>query len=154
MVEDVRGSFRDPSGFVYLADGVLYRQVNRVFAEEFDACVASGLYDELAAGGLLIPHRPVGIERASSPDAHAVIEPARIEFVSYPYEWTFGELKDAALLTLDVQERALARGFVLRDASAYNVQFRDARPILIDTLSFARYREGEPWAAYKQFCQG
>jgi hypothetical protein len=153
VVEDVRGSFRDPSGFVYLADGVLYRQVNRVFAEEFDACVASGLYDELAAGGFLVPHRLIGLERASTPDAHAVIEPARIEFVSYPYEWAFGQLKDAALLTLDVQERALARGFVLRDASAYNMQFRDARPILIDTLSFARYREGEPWAAYKQFCE-
>ena len=149
----MRGSFRDPSGFVYLADGVLYRQVNRVFAEEFDACVASGLYDELAARWAPDPAPSRGHRAASSPDAHAVIEPARIEFVSYPYEWTFGELKDAALLTLDVQERALARGFVLRDASAYNVQFRGARPILIDTLSFARYREGEPWAAYKQFCE-
>ena len=153
MVEVVRGSFRDPSGFVYIADGVLYRQVNRVFAEEFDSCVASGLYDDLAAAGLLVPHRAVGVERAPLPDAHAVIQPAPIDFVSYPYEWAFGELKDAALLTLDVQERALARGFVLRDASAYNVQFRDARPILIDTLSFARYREGEPWTAYKQFCE-
>jgi ribosomal protein L11 methylase PrmA len=152
-VEVVRGSFRDPSGFVYIADGVLYRQVNRVFAEEFDACVASGLYDELAAAGLLVPHRTLGVERALLPGAHAVIEPALIDFVSYPYEWAFGELKDAALLTLEVQERALARGFVLRDASAYNVQFRDARPILIDTLSFTRYREGEPWVAYKQFCE-
>jgi hypothetical protein len=152
-VEVVRGSFRDPSGFVYTADGTLYRQVNRVFAEEFDACVASGLYDDLAAGGLLVPHRNVGVERGATPDAHAVIEPARIDFVSYPYEWAFGELRDAALLTLDVQERALARGFVLRDASAYNVQFADGRPLFIDTLSFARYREGEPWAAYKQFCE-
>jgi len=153
VVEVVRGSFRDPSGFVYTAGGVLYRQVNRVFAEEFDACVASGLYDALAAAGLLVAHRAVGVERAPTPEAHAVLEPARIEFVSYPYEWAFGALKDAALLTLDVQERALAAGFVLRDASAYNVQFRDARPILIDTLSFARYREGEPWVAYKQFCE-
>jgi ribosomal protein L11 methylase PrmA len=153
VVEVVRGSFRDPSGFVFVAGGVLYRQVNRVFAEEFDACVASGLYDDLAAAGLLVPHRALGIERAASADAHAVLEPARIDFISYPYEWSFGALKDAALLTLAVQERALARGFVLRDASAYNVQFRDARPVLIDTLSFARYREGEPWQAYKQFCE-
>jgi ribosomal protein L11 methylase PrmA len=152
-VEVVPGSFRDPSGFVYTADGILYRQVNRVFADEFDGCVASGLYDDLAAGGLLVPHRAIGIERAATPSAHAVIEPERIGFVSYPYEWAFGQLKDAALLTLDIQERALARGFVLRDGSAYNVQFRDARPIWIDTLSFARYREGEPWAAYKQFCE-
>jgi ribosomal protein L11 methylase PrmA len=154
MIAEIdRASFRDPSGFVYTADGTLYRQVNRVFAEEFDACVASGLYDDLAARGLLVPHRAVGIERRATPDAHAVIEPAHIDFVSYPYEWAFGELQDAALLTLEVHERAHARGFVLRDASAYNVQFRDARPVFIDTLSFARYREGEPWAAYKQFCE-
>jgi ribosomal protein L11 methylase PrmA len=151
--EIVRGSFRDPSGFVYSTDGVLYRQVNRVFAEEFDACVAGGLYDDLTDAGLLIPHRAVGLEMAASPDAHAVIEPARIDFISYPYEWAFSQLRDAALLTLDVQERALARGFVLRDASAYNVQFRDGRPVFIDTLSFERYREGSPWVAYKQFCE-
>jgi ribosomal protein L11 methylase PrmA len=153
IAEVVRGSFRDPSGFVYTADGTLYRQVNRVFADEFDACVASGLYDDLTAGGLLVPHRAVGVERAAAPDAHAVLEPARVGFISYPYEWSFGQLKDAARLTLDVQDRALARGFVLRDASAYNVQFQDGRPLFIDTLSFERYRDGEPWAAYKQFCE-
>ncbi len=154
MIAEVdRGSFRDPSGFVYTADGTLYRQVNRVFAEEFDACVAAGLYDDLATAGLLVPHRVVGLDRRATPDAHAVIEPTRVEFLSYPYEWSFGELQDAALLTLDVQARALARGFVLRDASAYNVQFRDARPLFIDTLSFERYRDGAPWTAYQQFCE-
>jgi ribosomal protein L11 methylase PrmA len=152
-MEAVRGSFRDPGGFVFTADGVIYRQVNRAFADEFDACVASGLYDHLAAERLLVPHRTVGLQRALTPDAHAVLEPERIEFVSYPYEWAFGQLKDAALLTLEAQERALARGFSLRDASAYNVQFHNGRPILIDTLSFGRYHEGEPWAAYKQFCE-
>ena len=152
-MEVVAGSFRDPSGFVFTSDGEIYRQVNRVFAEEFDACVSSGLYDDLVTGGFLVPHRVVGVERAFTPEAHAVLEASRIDFVSYPYEWAFGELKDAALLTLDAQARALSRGFVLRDASAYNVQFQNGRPILIDTLSFARYHEGEPWTAYKQFCE-
>ena len=147
-----RGSFRDPSGFVFIADGKLYRQINRVFADEYDACVSSGLYDDLASSGLLVPHRDVSISLAAAAGAHAVIEPARIPFVSYPYEWSFGQLRDAALLTLQVQERALARDFVLRDASAYNVQFSDGAPLFIDTLSFERYREGEPWQAYKQFC--
>jgi ribosomal protein L11 methylase PrmA len=151
--ELVRGSFRDPSGFVYTRGGILYRQINKVFADEFDACVTSGLYDALADDGLLVPHRAADVERAATGDAHAVIEPTRVDFVSYPYEWSFGQLKDAALLTLELQERALARGFVLRDASAYNVQFQDARPVFIDTLSFERYREGSPWAAYKQFCE-
>ena len=149
----VPGSFRDPSGFVFVADGTLYRQVNRSFAAEYDACVSSGLYDDLIATGLLVAHRDAGIAHAAAPDAHAVIEPVRVPFVSYPYEWSFGQLRDAALLTLDVQERALGRGFVLRDASAYNVQFVDGRPLLIDTLSLERFVDGRPWAAYKQFCE-
>ena len=132
---------------------MLYRQVNRVFADEFDACSSSGLYDELVADRLLVPHASVDVALALTAEAHAVLEPQRIPFISYPYEWCFGELKDAALLTLAVQSRALERGFVLRDASAYNVQFVDGRPVFMDTLSFERYREGEPWIAYKQFCQ-
>jgi ribosomal protein L11 methylase PrmA len=149
----VPGSFRDPSGFVFTAGGTLYRQVNRSFAEEYDACVSSGLYDDLIASKLLVAHRDVGVGLAATPDAHTVLEPERVPFISYPYEWSFGQLRDAALLTLDVQERALDRGFVLRDASAYNVQLLDGRPLFIDTLSFERYREGAPWAAYRQFCE-
>lgn len=146
-------SFRDPSGFVFSRGGTLYRQVNRVFADEFAACSSSGLYDALIHDRLLVPHRAADLALALTPDAYAVIQPDRLPFISYPYEWCFGELKDAALLTLTVQARALEQGFVLRDSSAYNVQFVDGRPVFMDTLSFERYREGEPWVAYKQFCQ-
>jgi len=149
----VEGSFRDPSGFVYTRDGTLYRQVNRSFAQEFDAFIASGLYEELARDGLLVAHRQVGLESAANDDAHAVLQPDRIEFISYPYEWSFGQLKDAALLTLTIQERAIGRGFTLRDSSSYNVQFRGGHPVFIDTLSFAPLEEGKPWTAYKQFCE-
>ena len=145
-------SFRDPSGFVFESGGTLYRQVNEVYRPHWERLMQSGLYQELAGGGLLIPHeeadRPGGDE-----SAFLVIRPERVPFVSYPYEWTFGQLKAAALLTLDIQRRALAHGMSLKDASAYNVQFIGSRPVLIDTLSFEIYREGEPWVAYRQFCE-
>lgn len=149
----VEGSFRDPSGFVYTRDGTLYRQVNSSFREPFEAFLASGLYDELATEGLLVPHRSVGLELSASPEAYAVLQPDRVGFISYPYEWSFGQLQDAASLTLEIQRRALARGFTLRDSSAYNVQFQGGRPLFIDTLSFAPLEEGKAWPAYKQFCQ-
>ena len=149
----VEGSFRDPSGFVYTRNGTLYRQVNHSFRDSFEAFVASGLYDELAQDGLLIPHRQVGLELSASSDAYAVLQPDRVGFISYPYEWSFGQLQDAATLTLEIQQRALARGFTLRDSSAYNVQFRGGRPVFIDTLSFEPLEEGKPWVAYKQFCE-
>jgi len=146
-------SFRDPSGFVFTRAGVLYRQVNRAFADEFEAVTGSGLYDELARQGLMIPHQVVPLDLAATPEAVAVLQPEPIRFVSYPYEWCFGQLRDAALLTLEIQERALVRGITLRDASAYNVQFHDGRPIFIDTLSFEPRKEGAPWAGYRQFCE-
>jgi len=146
-------SFRDPSGFVFTRAGVLYRQVNRVFQQEFEAVAASGLYEELTRDGLLVPHRHVALDLAASPDAAAVLQPEPVRFISYPYEWSFGQLKDAALLTLEIQERALAKDLTLRDASAYNVQFEAGRPVFIDTLSFEPRKEGAPWVAYRQFCE-
>ncbi len=155
LVQVVPGSFRDPSGFVYRRDDVLYRQIQRSFATEWDALTASGLLERLQADGRLVRHEVVDpASFAADPaTAHAVLRPEPIDFISYPYEWSFGQLRDAAVLTLDVQTAATAAGFTLRDASAYNVQFRDGRPILIDTLSFEPAREGAPWAAYKQFCE-
>ena len=79
--------------------------------------------------------------------------PERVPFISYPYEWCFSQLKDAALLTLRLQKIALKHGMSLKDATAYNIQFRRSRPLMIDTLSFTRYEEGSPWVGYRQFCQ-
>lgn len=146
-------SFRDPAGFVYTREGVLYRQVNRSFQDRFEAFLGSGLYEELVRQRLIVPHQSVALALAATPDAVAVLAPERVPFVSYPYEWSFGQLRDAALLTLELQERALVRGFTLRDASAYNVQFHAGRPVMIDTLSFEPRQEGAPWVAYGQFCQ-
>jgi ribosomal protein L11 methylase PrmA len=151
--QPVGGSFRDPSGFVFTRSGVVYRQVNRVFQQEFEAVTGSGLYEELAGQRLIVRHEPVSLELAASDDAAVVLRPEPVHFISYPYEWSFGQLKDAALLTLELQERALSRGMTLRDASAYNVQFEAGGPVFIDTLSFEPRREGAPWSAYRQFCE-
>jgi SAM-dependent methyltransferase len=146
-------SFRDPAGFVFERDGTLFRQVDPSFGPHYDRLIASGLYDRLTDQGLLVPHQEVSADMAAVPGAHRVLRPEAVPFVSYPYEWCFGQLRDAALLTLRVQRVALRHGMSLRDASAYNVQFRGSRPVLIDTLSFEVLREGEPWVAYPQFCR-
>jgi hypothetical protein len=148
-----RGSFRDPCGFVFFHDGTPYRQVNAAHAEVFRGLMQSGLYDELVEAGLLVSHEEVALRLPEAPPAHAVLRPEKVPFISYPYEWCFSQLKAAALVTLEIQRRALARGRSLRDASAYNVQFIGSRAVFIDTLSFGRYVEGQPWAAYRQFCQ-
>jgi hypothetical protein len=155
MSDDRRqpASFRDPSGFLFAREGKLYRQVNQAYREDYRLLMASGLYDELCSAGLLIPHKEVDVEPAEPETAFRVIEPEPLQFVSYPYEWCFSQLKRAAVTTLEIQRRALARGLSLKDCSAYNVQFHCGGALLIDTLSFETYREGEPWFAYRQFCQ-
>lgn len=147
------GSFRDPSGFIFVEDGRLLRQVNRVYESHYRQFAESGAFDALIEAGLLIPSVEADIGLARTADAALIIEPQRIPFISYPYEWCFSQLKAAALATLEIQKEVLKRNFVLKDASAYNIQFNKGRPIHIDTLSFEPYEEGSPWVAYRQFCQ-
>lgn len=147
------GSFRDPSGFLFVQDGSLYRQVNNAYRENYDHLIQSGLYESVTDSGVMIAHEEVGTDLARTDDAYKIVKPETVPFISYPYEWCFSQLKDAALVTLRIQKTALDSGMTLKDASAYNIQFTNGKPVLIDTLSFDKYREGQPWAAYRQFCQ-
>lgn len=145
------GSFRDPSGFVYRADGDLLRQVNEPYGPDYDLLMRSGLYETMVDRQWLVSHQELADPLPSG--VHRILRPELIPYVSYPYEWCFSQLRDAALLTLDIQILSLSFGMILKDASAYNVQFVGAQPVFIDTLSFARYHEGTPWVAYRQFCE-
>ena len=147
-------SFRDPGGFVFERDGTLYRQVNPRALEGYTKLRQSGLYDVLTGDGLLIAHTEVSLQERMTDEAQVILQPEHIPFLTYCYEWCFGQIRDAALVTLTIQREALQRGLSLKDASAYNIQFRSGcRPVLIDTLSFEPYAEGAPWVAYRQFCQ-
>ena len=152
-MELIAASFRDPHGFVFRRETVLYRQVNEIHQQHFDRFLGSGLYDRLVTDGLLVSHAEVNRSHAASPDAYRVIRPDYVPFVSYPYEWGFQMLKDAALATLRIQELALDHGMSLRDATAYNLTFHRGRPLFLDTTSFEILPEGRPWIAYRQFCQ-
>lgn len=149
----IPSSFRDPSGFLFYSDNVLYRQINFSYKKHYDHLMDSDLYKLLVDKQLLISHAESSFKKKFSDEAYIIIQPEFIQFISYPYEWCFSQLKDAALATLEIQKYALERGMVLKDASAYNIQFVRGKPMLIDTLSFEIYKEGEPWIAYRQFCQ-
>ena len=146
-------SFRDHSGFVFRDEGVLFRQVSEPYRPHWQALHETGLAKDLQSEGLLIDHEEVDFDRAEHPAAISLIRPVPVPFISYPYEWCFSELKDAALCTLAIQKRALAKGMILKDASAYNIQFQKGGPVLIDSLSFEVYEAGQPWRAYRQFCR-
>jgi hypothetical protein len=143
-------SFRDPSGCVIEDGGEFLRVVRPAYAEQYQRLMDSGLYRALTAQGLLIPHEE--IQRPDIEGTYKVLRPRQVPFISYPYEWCFSQLRDAALATLAAQKEAMARGMTLKDASAFNIQFIEGRPVMIDTLSFEKLRL-RPWAAYGQFCR-
>lgn len=146
-------SFKDPSGFIFQAEGTIYRQVNRSYAAAYDKLMSSGLYQQLVNRKQLISHQEIAENITQTPAWYKTLQPAVVPFISYPYEWSFEQLRDAALLTLSILKTALNHGMILKDATPFNIQFVEGRPVFIDTLSFDLYDHTKPWVAYRQFCQ-
>lgn len=149
------GSFRDRDGFVFFKEGKCYRAIRKCFAKTWDEFLASGVYAQLHDEGKLVALKECSTDLFLDlkTDLHKVYEVETIPFISYPGEWSFSQLKKAALLTLYIQKKAVDKGFCLKDASVYNLQFVGNRVLFIDSLSFDPYRETEPWQAYGQFCR-
>ncbi len=145
------GSFRDPESRIFYAGDSVYRALSKEGLEDFEA---------LDATGLLNDQRIVRTERVEKDglpellptETAGVLRHELIPFVSYPYEWTFSMLKDAALVQLDLLLSSLDRGLILKDSSPYNVQFKGSQSRFVDIGSFERLRDGEPWVGYRQFC--
>ncbi len=147
----VPSSFRDPSGGVVFDGRDYLRLVRPAYQPHYDRLMASGLHRELVQENLIVAHGELPAQ--ATPDVYKLLRPEQVPFISYPYEWCFSQWRDAALATLRIQELALERGLTLKDASAFNLQFVEGRPKLIDTLSFETLGEPRPWAAYGQFCR-
>jgi hypothetical protein len=146
-------SYRDPSGFLFYSNDILYRQVNLVYKKDFDQFISGGLYDQLVYQNILIPHKTINENLTQTEDWYQTLEPELLPFISYPYEWCFEMLKDAALITIEAAKEAMKYQMMLKDASAYNVQWHNGKMRFIDTLSFEIYDEQKPWIAYRQFCE-
>ncbi len=147
-------SFRDRHGRVFYEDGRVLRAISDTAFKDWQHLTGTRLFKEFSERGQIVatrqlPDHPMLAGKRWA----AVLEHERIPVVSYPYEWSFGMLKSAALLQLDLLAAALEEGMIIKDASAYNIQWRGVQPVFIDTPSFEIHNEGEPWAGYLQFCE-
>ena len=158
MADAEPGSFRDRDSRVVLSGDTVLRAVSPEGAGDWEALSSSGLLEELVERGDAVGTREVdrsvldGDSELLPTGVQLVLEHDRVPFVSYPYEWTFSMLQDAALLQLDITLEAIDRGLMLKDATPYNVQFNGSKPVFIDIGSFEELPEGEPWVGYRQFC--
>jgi hypothetical protein len=140
---------------VFVAPDGVFRVLSPAGWDEWQALAASPLWPRLLEDGSVVATEPAELDTLPallSGPAAGVLRHERVPFVSYPYEWPFSMLKDAALLQLSLNQRALSADLALKDASPYNVQWRGAQPVFIDVGSFERLRPDEPWAGYRQFC--
>lgn len=143
MMKIESSSFKDYDAFVFCDSGSVYRKLSENYVPVFRKFIESGLYSKLLQEKLIVEHEEISKD---------TIKPQKV-FISYPWEWCFSQLKDAALATLNIQNIALDYGMSLKDANCFNIQFVGNKPLLIDTSSFETYTDGEPWVAYKQFCE-
>ncbi len=151
----VPGSFRDPESTVFADETGVVRALSERALADWNALAATAFFPRLAAEGKVVATERLGDDAAAGSvggDWAGALRHETIPFVSYPYEWTFTMLRDAALLELELLTAALDEDFVLKDGSAYNVQWRGAQPVFIDVGSFEPLGPGEPWAGYRQFC--
>lgn len=150
------GSYRDRNGSVFYNDGEIFRGISARALANWERLIATRFFQDFMSRGSIVQTERVGEPIAGKGGGEAwtaVLKHAPIPFVSYPYEWTYGMLKDAALLHLDLMLAALDEGFILKDSSAYNVQWHGAQPVFIDIPSFEVLEAGQPWVAYRQFCE-
>jgi hypothetical protein len=146
-------SFRDPSASVFYEGGRVLRGLDARAADDWSAFAQSATFTNFSANGGLVGTRVADADGLVLPHEYAlVLEHDRIPFVSYPYEWTFAMLRDAAVLHLELLASALDEGLTMKDGYSFNVQWNGSSPQFIDIGSFER-GAGGPWVGYRQFCQ-
>lgn len=152
------GSFRDPDGYVFKIGHRIFRALRKSGAESYIEAKNNGLLQCLEEKNLIIKSWEATKAdftdfECFDPTIDIIIEQQRIPVFSYPFEWSFDMLKDAAILSLDLLLLATRFNYSLKDSSAYNIQFLGSHPIFIDIPSIKPYVKNEPWIGYTQFCQ-
>lgn len=151
------GSYRDRNGRVFYHDDKVYRTLSHEGLKEWENVSKANFFKKAIADRTIVESIQIKEKDLQSllpdKDWQGILNHELIPFISYPFEWPFGMLKDAALLHLRLLLDALEEDFTLKDASPYNIQWIGTKPIFIDVLSFKKWTQGEPWIGYNQFCQ-
>ena len=155
-----KSSFRDPSGSIFEIDDRVFRGIKNSKSEMVKEFLDSNFYKTNAGSRIVkttivdnFQLNKLGLSNEIISNFSLWVEHEKIDFITYPYEWSFNFLKTAAIFHLSLQIDAIKSGYQLKDFSSFNVQFIGCEPIFIDLLSFEPYVEGNPWVGYKQFCE-
>ena len=160
-IQKESGSFRDPSGFVFRYHNQIYRCVDEPAWLLVEEIGKAGVLGDLVRKDLIVDTKPVDEGSAlykelgallGNEHAH-ILAHEQIPVISYPSELSYAMLADAGLLHLLLQTELFEKGLSLKDASAFNVQFKKGRPVFIDIPSIEHPAKFNAWIAYGQFCR-
>jgi len=151
------GSFRDRHGRVFYHNDAVFRGISEKVFTDWKLLYEKKFFQDGIKNGKLIQTElvpPQNVPQVAFQNRWAaILRHQKIPFVSYPYEWSFGMLKDAALLQLELLQQSLKENMILKDSSSFNIQWIGAKPIFIDIASFEKLEPGTPWVGYRQFCE-
>ena len=156
-IKRVEGSFRDPAGSVYKFEKRIFREIKKEYLPVYKFIKEKNIYQKHINNKYLLKFEELDksnyVNNNFDQDS-LILESLFLDTITYPYEWGFDQLRDAAIFTLNFNLELLKDGFTLKDASPYNVQFINSNCVFIDTLSIVKYNEGDYWIPYRQFCEG
>ena len=138
---------RDPVGLAYIKDSKVLREINSEFKDYFLELLQGSKLDDLFKQGL------VDTQIVNRSAKTLLLEHPLISPINYAFEWPLPMLKDAALLTLDLNLSLLEKNSVLKDATPWNIIFQNTRPIWVDFTSLMPLESDLLWVAYDQFCR-
>jgi len=145
-------SFKDPDAKVVRFQDEFFRLIHANYVEEFQGIITCGLYQELIDHELMIAHEIVQ-HPLQSKEYPLVIRPEQLAYQVLPFEWSMHMWFDCLRAFLQINLIALKYGYLLKDATPYNFSLHRGKMMLFDSSSFVRFKEGDPWNAYRQFCE-
>src|SRR5690554_6026727 len=86
------GSYRDRSGSVFYSGGRVFRGLSETALENWGILQRAPFFEVNRKSGRIID--TWSADEVIAGDWAGILEHARIPFISYPYEWPFGMLKD------------------------------------------------------------
>ncbi|MGD0466162.1 MAG: class I SAM-dependent methyltransferase [Gammaproteobacteria bacterium] len=148
------GSFRDPDGRVFYYQQEVYRTVSVRCSKIIECLLKADFFQRFIQSKDIVDTKILNNDLLRFGDmSECFLQHERIPFITYPHEWSFYMLKDAALLTLHILKEALVNNFILKDGTAWNVTFHNNKMCFFDVISIGEYQNGQAWEGYGQFCQ-
>jgi hypothetical protein len=146
------GGGMDDFGKTFLYQNKIYRTISedkKSFCIELLKC---GLIEELCQKNLMVK---TNISDAIFEESSLVLEHEKLT-MSDPSEWSFSMLKDAAIVTLEVNKICNKYGYELKDSHPWNILFKENKPVFIDLGSIIKKtnKKKHSWIATKEFVVG